>query len=562
MLISSPVLLGGLNLRGHVIPVLDLQGLCGLPPQERGAFAVILRRADRLLAFPVDEVIGIARITGDRVQAVTNASAASTCVRSVFLEGERSISIVELDEIFDLPEVYSVEAPRIAQSRGDDAEREPVLIFDVGGAKFVVRAEDVYGTVPRQPIEVNAISSGFCMGSITYHGCRVGQPPSGDIMSHHATPRANALLLDRHLSLADAGRIARGELAITLSEAAIARCRAAHDRLGRIIAEDRHVYGITTGFGPLANRLVGAEHGVMLQQNLVHHLASGVGPRFGHAQARAIVLARLMSILQGVSGASFEAINRLVAVLNAGLAPVIPSKGTVGASGDLTPLAHLVLCLQGRGAFFGADGIPLPAELALERMGLTPLDLARRDGLALVNGTSAMTGVAVLNALATSRALSWSIALTAALAEVPGARMEAWHPAFAEVRPHPGQRAAAAALRDRVSGSARVERSPLAGRRLTGMGCRPKRRQARTLIPCAAPPRSSAPWPIPPVSMPMSSPASCNRPPTIRSSRGMRRRFSRCMAATSWASMWALPRMRSARRWSFWLALRNARWPG
>lgn len=289
-------------------------------------------------------------------------------------------------------------------------------------------------------------------------------------MSHHAAPRANALVLDRHLGLSDAGRIARGELAITLSEEAVARCQKAHDRLGRIIAEDRHVYGITPGFGPLANRLVGAEHGVLLQQNLVHHLASGVGPRFGYVQARAIVLARLMSILQGVSGASGEAIDRLVALLNAPIAPAIPSKGTVGASGDLTPLAHMVLCLQGRGEFLAPDGSPMTAAAALAMMGHGALDLARRDGLALVNGTSAMTGIAALNALATGRAIAWSIALTAALAEVLAARVEAWHPAFSEVRPHPGQAMVAEGLRARIKGSARVVTSPLAGRRLTGIG--------------------------------------------------------------------------------------------
>lgn len=289
-------------------------------------------------------------------------------------------------------------------------------------------------------------------------------------MSRHAAARANVLILDRQLTLADAARIARGGLAITLSEEAVARCARAHDRLGRIIAEDRHVYGITTGFGPLANRLVGREDGVLLQQNLVNHLATGVGPRFSFAQARAIVLARLMSVLQGVSGASAEVMERLVALLNAPLAPAIPSKGTVGASGDLTPLAHMVLCLQGRGGFIDPTGRPVAAPVALEIMGVTPLDLARRDGLALVNGTSAMTGVAVLNAVAVDRALAWAIALTGALAEVLGARVEAWAPAFAEVRPHPGQAQVAKALRQRVEGSGRVIRKPLAERQLTGIG--------------------------------------------------------------------------------------------
>lgn len=172
LLISSPALLGGLNLRGHMIPVLDLRGLCGFLAQDRGDFAVIVRREGRLVAFPVDEVIGIARIAADKVQDLDGVGAQS-CVRSVFLDGVRSISIIGLDGIFAMPDVLSVAAPQIVQTRVDDAEREPVLIFAVGGARFAVRAEDVYGTVPRQSIEVNAITSGFCMGSITYHKRRV-----------------------------------------------------------------------------------------------------------------------------------------------------------------------------------------------------------------------------------------------------------------------------------------------------------------------------------------------------------------------------------------------------
>lgn len=173
LLISSSALLGGLNLRGHMIPVLDLQGLCGFPARARGPFAVIVRRQERLVAFPVDEVIGIARVLPDKVQGLAHPGLGRSCVHSVFLDGTRSISIVDLEEIFALPEVYSVAAPQIVQARVEDGQREPVLIFDVGGARFSVRAEDVYGTVPRQTIEVNAITSGFCMGSITYHKRRV-----------------------------------------------------------------------------------------------------------------------------------------------------------------------------------------------------------------------------------------------------------------------------------------------------------------------------------------------------------------------------------------------------
>lgn len=272
--------------------------------------------------------------------------------------------------------------------------------------------------------------------------------------------------LDDALGLAEAQAIAEGRLRLALAPAARARCRAAEARLAQAIAEGRHVYGLTTGFGPLANRLVSPDHTVTLQQNLVHHLASGVGPLLGWAEARAMVLARLVSISRGASGAGEGSIDRLVGLLNSGLAPAIPARGTVGASGDLTPLAHMVLCLQGRGEFIDRDGRRLDGAEGLRRAGLDPLDLARRDGLALVNGTSAMTGIALCNAAAAARAADWGLALTALLCEALTGRTEAWAAAFAALRPHPGQIRAAGTLRDRVRGSRLVERRPTAARRL------------------------------------------------------------------------------------------------
>ena len=272
--------------------------------------------------------------------------------------------------------------------------------------------------------------------------------------------------IDDTLSLAEAHGIASGQLRLELSPRAWMRCRDSHIRLSQTIAERRHVYGLTTGFGPLANRLVDTADGIELQQNLIHHLASGQGPEFDWLHARAIVLARLMSIVQGFSGASDRSIAALLTVLQSPLSPAIPSRGTVGASGDLTPLAHLALCLQGRGAFIDRSGRRWEGPEGLNLMGLAPLDLADRDGLALVNGTSAMTGVALCNSVLARRLLDWSVALSAAMSETMGGRLEAWSVTFASVRPHPGQIAATKALLARISDSSRLARVPLASRRL------------------------------------------------------------------------------------------------
>jgi tyrosine ammonia-lyase len=156
-----------------------------------------------------------------------------------------------------------------------------------------------------------------------------------------------------------------------------------------------------------------------------------------------------------------------VRLLSSDLAPWLPSRGTVGASGDLTPLAHLALCLQGRGRFLDPKGQTVPGAEALARLGLPSLSLDERDGLALVNGTSAMTGIALLNVEHAARGIGWALALSAALAECLHGRAEAWHPTFGRLRPHPGQVRAAEELRRRIAGSARIERRPLALRRLS-----------------------------------------------------------------------------------------------
>ena len=276
------------------------------------------------------------------------------------------------------------------------------------------------------------------------------------------------------LTTADAERIVDGHAAVALGAAARARIAAARARLARCIDERRIVYGLTTGFGPLANRITDPNDIETLQRHLVYHLASGVGAPLSWRAARATVLARLASIARGYSGASDTAVGLLTALLNSPLAPHIPEKGTVGASGDLTPLAHMTLALMGEGAFIDSDGAIVPNAAAFRALGAPPLALEHRDGLALVNGVSAMTGVAFLNAEAADRLITWSEALQVAHAELLGGRLEAWSLAFAEARPHRGQRAAAERLLALAEGSERLDATPAASRRLA-IDAKPRR---------------------------------------------------------------------------------------
>lgn len=277
---------------------------------------------------------------------------------------------------------------------------------------------------------------------------------------------ASEMSLDRRATVDDLCRIAHGECTIRLVPAAAERIIASHLCVRRIIEERRHVYGLTTGFGPLANRMIPTEEGIELQQNLIYHLATGLGPRLDWRSARAVLAARLMSILQGASGASLECVELMVAVLNAGFAPIIPEQGTVGASGDLTPLAHVALSLQGKSGFIDSANVELPASAVFEVIGCGPLDLRRRDGLALVNGTAAMTGIAALNTAAMDRAIKWSLALSAGMGDVMSARTEAWSAEFSDLRPHPGQVRAASLLRERSLGSSRMHHELIASRQM------------------------------------------------------------------------------------------------
>lgn len=202
------------------------------------------------------------------------------------------------------------------------------------------------------------------------------------------------------------------------------------------------VYGLTTGFGPLSGHSVPAGAAPQHQTRLIAHLATGVGAPLGLQEARALMLVRLATLAQGRSRVSPALPALMAALLNAGLAPEIPEKGTVGASGDLTPSAHMALALTGQGAFFDADGQRLAGTRAFDRLGLAPARLEGRDGLALVNGTAAMTGIGALTLFEARRLAVHALTGAAVFAVLMNARREAYSALISDRRPHPGQRRA------------------------------------------------------------------------------------------------------------------------
>ena len=254
------------------------------------------------------------------------------------------------------------------------------------------------------------------------------------------------------MKAADIEAVALAGRKVEIAEEAKTRIAASRAAIEQILAEGRTVYGVNTGFGKLSDVHIPPESLGALQVNLVRSHAGGIGHPLSLPESRAMLLLRANVLAKGFSGVRPELVELLVAMLNAGVTPVIPEKGSVGASGDLAPLAHLALVVIGEGEAWLA-GERLPGGEALRRAGLKPQVLAAKEGLALLNGTQAMNAVGLL-ALERARRL-------VRLADVAGAMsLEALRGtpvAFDErihrARPHAGQMAAAEHLTALLAGS-------------------------------------------------------------------------------------------------------------
>ncbi len=254
------------------------------------------------------------------------------------------------------------------------------------------------------------------------------------------------------LRLDEIAAAAAGDVRVEIAPAARERVRAARALVDARAGEDVPHYGINTGFGTLAEVRVAPEDLGRLQRNLVLSHAAGVGAPLPLAEARALVLLRANVLAKGFSGVREETLDLLVEMLNRGCIPVVPERGSVGASGDLAPLAHLALVVIGEGeAWLGGER--LPGREALRRAGLGPVVLGAKEGLALVNGTQAMTAVGALTLLRAER--------LAAVADLAGAMTlegllgshRPFLPVLQSLRGQEGQIASAARLRELLADS-------------------------------------------------------------------------------------------------------------
>jgi histidine ammonia-lyase len=262
----------------------------------------------------------------------------------------------------------------------------------------------------------------------------------------------NLVLDGQALTLAEIEDVALRGRPVTIAAAALERVCASRKLIEGILAEGQTVYGVNTGFGKLSDVRIPDGSLAQLQTNLVRSHAGGVGQPLSEGESRAMLLLRANVLAKGFSGCRRDLVELLVALLNAGVHPVIPEKGSVGASGDLAPLAHLALVAIGEGEAF-YKGERVPGGEALRRAGLQPLALAAKEGLALLNGTQAMTsvgGLAIVRGLRVAKLadLAGAMALEA-LMGTPAAFDARIH----DARPHAGQRAAAAHLLRLLEGS-------------------------------------------------------------------------------------------------------------
>ena len=231
------------------------------------------------------------------------------------------------------------------------------------------------------------------------------------------------------------------------------RMRPARELVEDVIANDEVVYGITTGFGALANTRIPTSRAAELQVDLLRSHASGVGSLLGSDLVRAMLLCRARTLAQGHSGVRPDIVRFLIEMVNRGIVPAVPSQGSVGASGDLAPFAHLALPVIGEGWVLTADGRTEPAGDALARVGLEPLTLEPKEGLSLLNGTE---GMLAHGCLAVHRAEHLANAADAACALTVEALMGSSRP-FDErihrLRPHPGQATSARRIASLLAGS-------------------------------------------------------------------------------------------------------------
>jgi histidine ammonia-lyase len=247
------------------------------------------------------------------------------------------------------------------------------------------------------------------------------------------------IVLDGYsLSPEDVEAIARAKVRVSLSEKAKERIGASRKCIENAVRKGKPIYGVNTGFGALSSVIINDTQVEELQQNLIRSHCTGIGDPFTEEEVRAMMVLRANFFALGNSGVRMELVQLLIDLLNQGVHPVVPEKGSVGASGDLAPLAHLasVLIGEGRALYRGKE---LDGAEALKQAGISPIKLKAKEGLSMINGTQTMTAVGVLSLLRAERLAKIADIVGAATLDALRGTLTAFDLDIQKVRPHPGQ---------------------------------------------------------------------------------------------------------------------------
>jgi histidine ammonia-lyase len=267
--------------------------------------------------------------------------------------------------------------------------------------------------------------------------------------------RPVVVLNGESLSVADIVAVGVGDKRVALDAKALERCRASREFLEREVAAQRIIYGVNTSFGPMCNKIISADEIETLQVNLIRSHAAGLGDPLKPYVALGVLTVRLNAMMKGCSGVRVQLLELLRDLINAGIAPYIPECGSVGASGDLVHLAHVALAVIGEGNVYHQRNL-MPASEAFARAGLRPLRLSFKEGLATLNGTSAMTAIGAFAAFSARKLLNLACVNAAFALEIFGGIDDAFDEDLHAVKPHPGQKRIAAAIRRLYAGSRNI----------------------------------------------------------------------------------------------------------
>jgi histidine ammonia-lyase len=256
----------------------------------------------------------------------------------------------------------------------------------------------------------------------------------------------------RALHLADLRRVYEGPLAVQIDAGALGAVREAHAVTARLAAADAPAYGINTGFGLLAQTRIPTAQRALLQRNIILSHSAGVGPLLDDSIVRLVLVLKLASLLQGFSGVSEELVRFLERLINAGLYPCVPAQGSVGASGDLAPLAHLSLSVLGLGTIRRHREV-VPAAEALAQEGLAPLNLGPKEGLALLNGTQVSTALALAGLFELETVFSAAVVSGALSLDALQGSDAPFDARIHHLRGHDGQARVAQVYRELLAGS-------------------------------------------------------------------------------------------------------------